>query len=224
MTCDSVRAYFAGLLDGEGYIGIRTVCRKNREWNYNTYALQIVITNSHKPVLEEAQRIWGGSLSTYLPHNREIPVSKLNFVSQKAAKFLLDVYPYLRIKREQAFTALDAQGFIDENGIKGKTKTNEQLAHLQSLQDKIRSLNQRKYNGTYIAPLPIGGGCLSCGCMLPANGHGDQRTITYTDYQKGDRNFKDAAAYNDGSVDEAKRYTQKTLAAIKSGKLSPTKK
>lgn len=66
--------------------------------------------------------------------------------------------------------------------------------------------------------------CLSCGCMLPANPHGDDRTITYNDYQKGDRNYKDAAAYNGGSVTEAKEYTKKTLAAINSGKLSPTKR
>lgn len=66
--------------------------------------------------------------------------------------------------------------------------------------------------------------CLSCGCMLPANPHGDKRTITYQDYQKGGRNYKEAAAYNKGSATEAQQYTQKTLKAIKSGKLSPSKK
>jgi hypothetical protein len=67
-------------------------------------------------------------------------------------------------------------------------------------------------------------GCLSCGCRLPANPHGDKRTITYNDYQKGDRDYAEAAKYNKGSAAEAKRYTQETLGAIKKGKLSPTKR
>ena len=70
--------------------------------------------------------------------------------------------------------------------------------------------------------------CLSCGCMLPANAHGDKKTITYKDYQTGDRNYTDAAEYNKrtggkGTAAEAQSYTKKTLAAINSGKLSPTK-
>lgn len=66
--------------------------------------------------------------------------------------------------------------------------------------------------------------CLSCGCRLPAQDHKDDRTITYKDYQKGERDYAEAAQYNKGSAKEAREYTQKTLAAIKAGKLSPTKK
>jgi hypothetical protein len=66
--------------------------------------------------------------------------------------------------------------------------------------------------------------CLSCGCNLPANAHGDKRTITYQDYQKGDRDYSEAAKYNKGSAAEAQKYTKQTLAAIKSGKLSSSKK
>lgn len=66
--------------------------------------------------------------------------------------------------------------------------------------------------------------CLSCGCKLPANPHGDTRTITYKDYTSGQRDYVEAAKYNKGSASEARKYTQQTLAAIKAGKLSSTKK
>ncbi len=66
--------------------------------------------------------------------------------------------------------------------------------------------------------------CLSCGCNRPAATHGDERTITYRDYQRGDRDYAEAAKYNKGSAAEAKKYTQQTLAAINKGKLSSTKK
>jgi hypothetical protein len=40
----------------------------------------------------------------------------------------------------------------------------------------------------------------------------------------GERDYKEAAQYNKGSASEAKAYTQKTLAAIKSGKVSSTRR
>lgn len=60
--------------------------------------------------------------------------------------------------------------------------------------------------------------------MLPANAHRDARTITYDDYQHGDRDYAEASKYNKGSAAEAKQYTVKTLAAIKSGKLDKNKR
>lgn len=66
--------------------------------------------------------------------------------------------------------------------------------------------------------------CLSCGCMKPALDHGDERTITYKDYQNGERDYKEAAQYNKGSASEAREYTQKTLAAIKAGKIPATRR
>lgn len=66
--------------------------------------------------------------------------------------------------------------------------------------------------------------CLSCGCNLPANSHGDKRTITYTDYQKGDRDYREAGLYENIGAAKAKINTNNTLSLIKRGKLSPTKK
>jgi hypothetical protein len=66
--------------------------------------------------------------------------------------------------------------------------------------------------------------CMTCGCMLPAQDHHDERTITYKEYMAGDRTFADAAKYNKGTITQAKEFTRKTLAAIESGKLSPVKR
>ncbi len=66
--------------------------------------------------------------------------------------------------------------------------------------------------------------CLSCGCRLPGQDHKDERTITYKEYIAGDRSFADAAKFNKGSIAEARKNTRETLAAIKAGKLSPSKR
>ena len=66
--------------------------------------------------------------------------------------------------------------------------------------------------------------CLDCGCMLPANEHNDKRHITYKDYQKGDRPIKSTADVNSKSLSTVKVTVKKTLSAINSGSLSPTKR
>lgn len=67
--------------------------------------------------------------------------------------------------------------------------------------------------------------CLDCLCMKPMNEHRDKRHITYRDYQNGDRAQQSTADVNGyKSITEASNAMKKTLAAIKSGKLSPTKR
>lgn len=224
--CVAINAYFAGLLDGEGYVGIRTVQRKNPSWNYSTYALQVTISNTVREPLDEAKRIWGGSINSHQAEKRIVPCFVWAVTSKQASRFLEDVVGYSKIKRPQIMLALELQDFVDKNGCKGKTKTPEQLDYMKSLQDEIRKYNSKKYNGEYTIriPLSIGGGCLDCGCMLPANEHNDKRHITYQDYQKGDRADQSTVEVNKTTMSKVRQNIRTTLAAINNGKLSPSKK
>ncbi len=61
--------------------------------------------------------------------------------------------------------------------------------------------------------------CMTSGCMMPNDRHGDKRYITYDD-------LKAAAKADDSPVDEAVENLQKTFEAIKKGKINvgPAKK
>src|SRR5258708_4629804 len=96
LTCG--QAYFAGLVDGEGYIGIRTVSHRG---GWTSFSIQITVTNVSRPVLEEGRTRWGGSIHGYSTGHKRT-CFKWQLTSQKAARFLADLYPFLRIKQAQA--------------------------------------------------------------------------------------------------------------------------
>lgn len=146
LSCEDAvtRAYFAGLVDGEGYIGIRTVHYTHT--NSTSLSLQITITNAVRLPLDEAADRWGGGVhSTERRPGR--PVFRWYVPARAAAAFLREVSPYLRIKREQAEIALELQKSID--ACQGLV-TPAEWTRRQEMQVQIRALNQRKYYGQYL--------------------------------------------------------------------------
>lgn len=112
------------------------------------------------------------------------------------------------------------RGLLCDNCNKMLGNSKDSPTNLRRAADYLESRS-----GVHVA----GPGCLSCGCDLPAQGHRDERTITYKEYMAGDRDFRAAAAYNKadgkkGTIAEAKTITNKTLAAIEAGRLSPNKR
>jgi hypothetical protein len=174
LTCDN--AYFAGLVDGEGYVGIRTV-RHTGGWI--SFAVQVTVTNAFESVLREGLGRWGGSMHSYRKSTKGHQVWKWQITGQQASRLLADIFPYLRIKAAQAELAMELQVRIDAIRHRRQRTVEENTARLD-LQTRCRELNQRVYNGEYIPPRlkAIGGGCLTCGCRKPTDSHGDPRNIT----------------------------------------------
>lgn len=91
-------SYLAGLIDGEGYIGIQ---KKN---GYYRAALKIAMT--HKGIIEWLKQSFGGSINT---RDRSGENCKDCYQwecigNKNAISILKAVYPYLKVKREQAKT------------------------------------------------------------------------------------------------------------------------
>ena len=55
MPSDTDAAYLAGMIDGEGSIYLRT----HRD-SHNGWSLRLLVTNTHKPMLEHLHETWGG--------------------------------------------------------------------------------------------------------------------------------------------------------------------
>lgn len=99
------RAYFAGLIDGEGSIGLY------KDKKTGIFSPTVTITNTYKPVLRWAQRILGmGNLTESKrrkPNLNHKTGYKIEFRRLSGILSLLKaVLPYLRIKRRQAKSLL----------------------------------------------------------------------------------------------------------------------
>lgn len=99
-TITSKIAYIAGFFDGEG-------CIRIKEANKGKDSFYVIahLTNSYKPILEEAQELFGGAL-----RRQEKGVNKTIYnwcvSSSEAVDFLQVISPFLKEKLPQAKLAI----------------------------------------------------------------------------------------------------------------------
>jgi LAGLIDADG endonuclease len=103
--------YIAGFFDGEGFISIQKASHKSHSGS--RYWLIASITNIHKGVMEEIQKVVGGKILFY---NNNYTQNKgcgyhhrLTLYSKQAYVFIQTVLPYLVVKKEQALIAIKYQ-------------------------------------------------------------------------------------------------------------------
>ncbi len=89
----------AGFFDGEGCISIQKQQKQTRLYYYMSVS---VYQNDCRP-LDDFLELFGGSI---LP---EAPAQKWRASGRTAAAMLSEMLPYLRVKREQAITAIAFQ-------------------------------------------------------------------------------------------------------------------
>jgi hypothetical protein len=97
------KAYLAGLFDGEGSIGIYRY--KNKQCTYIT-TVTIGMCEPQGPIL--AHSLYGGYLNIRPPRaqsKKNLNVWMAN--NEEAERFLIEVLPYLRAKRDQAHVFLE---------------------------------------------------------------------------------------------------------------------
>lgn len=122
-------SYLAGLIDGEGYIGITKGCRyytdkENNTTKYPAYSINITISNNSLDLMKYLVEHFGGK---YYTHTRSNPNANIGFMWQPKGiknkeKLLLAVLPHLVIKTRQAQLILD---FIRLNGENNPEKREE---------------------------------------------------------------------------------------------------
>lgn len=104
MIKSNTLAYLAALVDGEGYICIRKVQKKN-------YQLLMSIANCCPTPLKLAQKLFKGSLSlrkrSQDENSNRRDCWQYQVVAQQAKVFIKAIYPYMRIKQNQAKLALE---------------------------------------------------------------------------------------------------------------------
>ena len=133
--------YAAGLIDGEGYIGIQETGGSFQ------VRLKIAMIDKGKPALDQMARIYGGNI-TYSKgrgSNRR-DVYEWRLTGEKAAHVIRQVKPYLLVKAEAAEVALSFQLMLEtaDKLRNGRRKwTSDMRIKAKELRRRIQEANRR---------------------------------------------------------------------------------
>lgn len=131
-------AYLAGILDGEGSIGIKPPPPSSP-----SHQLSVQIANTNRELLSWIQSFWGGCINKEVrrsPHHKQ--VWKLQIGGKKAGLMLRAIRPYIRIKAYQSEIAF---AFLSLGRLPRKDQ-NEKIRILHErdrLYYAMKSLNKR---------------------------------------------------------------------------------
>lgn len=98
-------AYAAGIFDGEGYIGIDSICISNGKRRIAHLGLRIVISQKDGIIMDWLKDNFGGNV--YKQRNgSKYYIHRWRIHSDSADRFLRFIYPYVLIKKPQVEFAL----------------------------------------------------------------------------------------------------------------------
>ncbi len=109
MPTELEKAWFAGMLDGEGEIAIRKRSQYRHKVTKAGFYLIIRVTNTHLPAIQKIKEMWGmGTL--HLRKDRQEkgykPIWYWQIYANQALYVLEQCFPYLIIKRDKAGIAI----------------------------------------------------------------------------------------------------------------------
>lgn len=133
--------YAAGFFDAEGAVEI--LSRRSGQ----SYRVVVGISNQCRCVLEKLRLRYGGSIT---PHNGAF---RLTIACIQAHRFLVDILPYLIIKKDRAELAIKFRGFIPRMGVR---QTEENYRKMESAYLEMANKNLRGANQLRLRCMPSG--------------------------------------------------------------------
>lgn len=98
---NEVKAYIAGIIDGEGCV---TVNKRKHKSGSKGFVPTVSIGMTYQALIvwlaHITNRKWKAELKRKLPHHK--PMYRVDWRNQRAKEFLLEILPYLKVKKEQA--------------------------------------------------------------------------------------------------------------------------
>ena len=146
MESNTELAYLAGLFDGEGCISILKE-KDQRGFKSYRYRLRIQITNTNKSVMDWLNE----RFNFYITERKDLKKNwKRCWVGvrhdRKARNLLVEMLPYLKVKKDEALLAIEFQKHKDtvgtSNGASGLTL--EQIEYRERLKKELSALKEQK--------------------------------------------------------------------------------
>jgi hypothetical protein len=133
-------AYLAGIIDGEGCVGIEVLHADGKSRLRDYYSSRLCIINTNLEMLQWVQRNFGGTIQTKLTKATNKLCYRWHIFGRNLVATLQGVLPYLIIKRKQAETVLEYRSkIVPENNARVSPEEDERrrLLYLE-----CRRLNQ----------------------------------------------------------------------------------
>lgn len=151
MSRERDRAYLAGLVDGEGAIGI-ALARPRSRGEMRSHAVYLTVSNTYLTAMDKMRELWGGTLVVRRASKEsDRMIGNLRWSSRAAANVLQEIRPYLLIKHEQADLALEFMRDMDKRRSKTHAISEDEWHNRERLRVAIRQLNRPDPN---VKPLP----------------------------------------------------------------------
>ena len=114
-------AYLAGIIDGEGCIGIECMgpCqRKNGTWarKHNYYTPRLTVVNTNKFIMFTLMRCLGGTFDIRKTIAGRKTCYRWHVFGKKLEESIKSILPYLQIKHEQARLVLEFRETVGKTG------------------------------------------------------------------------------------------------------------
>jgi Txe/YoeB family toxin of Txe-Axe toxin-antitoxin module len=138
--------WMAGFFDGEGSVFIHTVSPK-RNRRGEILALQVRVANTKEESLRPFFDNYGGHIGNSLPkaYNPRWQPKRIYYwmaSHRKAARFLTDILPYLKLKEPQARLGLEFEALKQaNNGHGSRTLSNEENLLYEAYRQEMKELN-----------------------------------------------------------------------------------
>lgn len=146
---DTDIAYIAGLIDGEGYIGIKRGTKRKDCFN-RAYHARIQVRMVDEPSIKFLVETLGGNYYKESPTAAKGRPLFCYQCSDRAAEHVLrTVLPYLRIKKQSAETVLELRK-LQSDSIKHRTKVTGYRA-FPNQYGTVRYVPNLSYSDEYIA-------------------------------------------------------------------------
>lgn len=140
-----ILAYTAGILDGEGYVGIRKGKPTPKRRNFS-YDLMVAIAMTDKEIIEWLHNTFGGTnCFSILRNPQHKTVHRWTIWNKKAEVFLRSIQPFVRVKARQIEIGLLLCKSIEEGRCLEHKKgvPLEMLRLREKLYMQIRQLNKK---------------------------------------------------------------------------------
>lgn len=140
-------AYAAGLIDGEGYIGIEKIVRLERKGQPTRYYLRVTVTQKDGKVMDWLYGNFGGKIHKGNNHNQVTDnwIYWWRIENSPASDFLKQILPFLKIKRNQAEIAIRFQSRMK---LKSKQVTVHEINEREGLCQALKKAKKDYFHAT----------------------------------------------------------------------------
>jgi len=136
-----VLAYIAGLIDGEGTVTAERPGR-NVQGKWKSPRVRVIVAMTNEPIIKWLRETFGGALYIKSATERHKASFQWTLNGRLAIHLLEKLVPYLRVKLPQAKVAIKF-GLIRLGATQTRRRTDDELAQLNSLKDRLLVLNKR---------------------------------------------------------------------------------